>query len=129
MSELAQAYLMTTDLERARTFYEEVLDLDPARVGDTSVAYETGACELKIQADFDPDVLESFGLESPPGSRRGAGAIHVLDTGDDVDDVFRRVKETIGTVGGEVLTEPRDVPWGGRMCLVRSPDGYVFELR
>jgi predicted enzyme related to lactoylglutathione lyase len=30
---------------------------------------------------------------------------------------------------GELLIEPREVPWGGRMFLARDPDGYVLELR
>jgi predicted enzyme related to lactoylglutathione lyase len=129
MTDLAQAYLLTTDLDRARAFYEAGLDLDPSRVGDTSVAYETGGCELKVQADFDPAELASFGLEPPPATGRGEGAIHVLETEADLDTLHRQARTTTETVGGEVLSEPRDVPWGGRMFLVRSPDGYTFEVR
>ncbi|MFB6196365.1 MAG: VOC family protein [Haloplanus sp.] len=128
MTTLEQAYLMTADLERSRRFYEEGLALEPSRVGETSVAYETGDCELKIQADFDPEELAAFGMESPPASGRGAGVIHVLVV-DDVDEAHRRASEAVEDVGGEILTEPQDVSWNGRLFLLESPDGYTFEIR
>lgn len=129
MPAITQLYLMTMDLERAREFYEEALGLDPSRVGDQSVAYRTGECELKIQADHDPETLASFGLDQPPESGRGAGAVYVLTVAESVDEVHNRVAEAVETGAGTVLTQPREVAWGGKMFLVRSPDGYVVEVR
>lgn len=120
---------MTPNLEEARKFYEGVLDLELGRVGETSVTYETGKCELKIQTDFDPGVLKTFNMSPPPESNRGAGAVHILEKEEEVDVVFNRMADQIDDTGGKFVTEPRDVPWGDRMFLIQSPDGYIFEIR
>lgn len=127
MTELVQTYLMTADLERSRRFYESGLGLAVRREGDTSVSYETGGCELKLQGDFDADTLGGFGLE-PPGEHRGDGVITVVETTDGLDDVHERIAD-LEAEFGEVLAEPRNVPWGGRMFLARDSNGYVFEIR
>jgi len=129
MATLEQTYLMTTDLARARRFYEGALGLSAAGVGEQSVSYETGEGELKIRADHDPATLESFNLSQPPDSGRGEGAVYVLRLSEPVDRVHERVADSLTVDGGELLTAPRDVPWGERMFLVRSPDGYTFEIR
>lgn len=127
MAELLQTYLMTADLERSRRFYEAGLDLSPRREGETSVAYETGEAELKLQADFDEETLASFNLE-PPGADRGGGAIVVIEKDEPLEDVHRRIGD-LDDRFGTVLTEPRDVPWGERMFLARDSNGYVYEVR
>lgn len=128
MPRIKQTFLMTANLARSRAFYEEALELEPARVGETSVSYETGACELKIQADFDPSVLAEFNM-SPPAERRGSGVVFALEVEDPLDRLHEALQERLASRAGEVLIEPRDVTWGGRMFLVRDPDGYVLELR
>lgn len=119
---LQQAYLMAPDLEAARAFYEGALGLSPADVGDRSVEYDTGACTLKIERDFDEETLGAFGME-PPGERRGDGAVLVIEV-DDLEAVHERAVDA----GADVLMEPREVSWGREMFLVRSPAGYVFEV-
>jgi len=128
MTELSQLFLLSSDLQTARDFYETALGLEPRTVGDHSVAYETGACELKIQADFEPETLEPFGL-SPPSGERGEGGIVVLEVDHPLDELHGRMSKELDGSTGEVLIEPRDVPWGGRMFLARDPDGYVLEIR
>lgn len=127
MSRLVQTYLMTSDLEGSRPFYESGLDLSPRQEGESSVAYETGSCELKLQADFDEETLGSFNLE-PPGKDRGDGAIVVVESTEKLETVHERIEE-LDEQFGTALTEPREVPWGGRMFLARDPNGYVYELR
>jgi predicted enzyme related to lactoylglutathione lyase len=60
----------------------------------------------------------------PEPPRRGDGAVFVLRVGS-IKAATERVKDGVG----EVVQEPRSVPWGDRIALVRSPAGYVFELR
>lgn len=127
MGELIQTYLMTSDLARSRPFYESGLDLSPREEGESSVAYETGRCELKLQADFDEETLGAFNLE-PPGDDRGDGAIVVIQLAEELETVHERIEE-LDDQFGTALTEPREVPWGGRMFLARDPNGYVYELR
>lgn len=127
MAELIQMYLMTADLECSRRFYETGLGLSPRQEGETSVAYETGQCELKLQADFDKETLASFNLESP-GADRGEGAIVVVETDERLEDVHHRIDD-LDDRFGTALTEPREVPWGERMFLARDLNGYVYEVR
>lgn len=127
MSELIQTYLMTSDLAHSREFYESGLGLSPRREGESSVSYETGSCELKLQADFPEETLAAFNLE-PPGEDRGDGAVVVVETDDDLDTIHGRIAD-LDDEHGSALTEPREVSWGGRMFLARDPNGYVYEIR
>jgi catechol 2,3-dioxygenase-like lactoylglutathione lyase family enzyme len=128
MSSLKQIFLMSADLEATREFYETAVGLEPREVGESSVAYETGSAELKIEADFAPEELEAFNL-SPPAERRGEGVIVVLGLDQPIAETYERMQRELADAPGELLIEPREVPWGGRMFLARDPDGYVLELR
>lgn len=129
MGSLTQLFLTSSDLETTRRFYEAGLGLDPRKVGEESVAYETGACELKIQADFDPEQFAAFGLEPPGDGPRGTGAVVVLTVEEPLEECHERLERTLEDRPGELLVEPRSVPWGGRIVLARDPDGYVVEIR
>lgn len=120
---LHQMYLMTRNLDRSVQFYEDVLDLDVQERGSKSAAFETGDCVLKVEQDFDEDTLAAFGL-SPPGDDRGSGVIAVVE----VDDVNAVHEQACEHEGAEVLTKPRNVDWGRRLCLIEDPDGYVVEV-
>lgn len=129
MAHLKQLFLMASDLETTRAFYEAALGLDPTDIGASSVAYETGDCELKIQSDFPSEVLQQFNLSQPPESDRGAGAVYVVGVDGSLDSRYERMRSALDDSAGELLIEPQEVPWGGRMFLVRDPDGYVLEIR
>jgi len=123
--ELVQLFVTTPSLDESRRFYEDALKLEPERVGDTSVEYATEGARLKVQEDFDEERFEEFGMDAPPNPpERGDGAVFVLRV-DDIGVTADRVAEGVG----EVVQKPRSVPWGDRIALVRSPGGYVFELR
>lgn len=126
MTTCTQLYLLITELSRLRSFYEDVIGLDVARVSDASVSYRTGDCELKLQRDFSEEQLAKYNLEGPPRTNRGHGAIFVLKT-DDINAVYHQA--VTSDTPSEAVTEPKTVPWGGYMVLVRDPDGYVLELR
>lgn len=117
-----EVYLMVSDLDRSVSFYDGVLGLPMAERGDRSARFETTSCTLKVEEDFDAETLSKFGLE-PPGDRRGDGLIVVVEV-EDADDCFERVSDQ----EVEVVGDPRSVPWGRRMFLVRDPDGYVLEI-
>lgn len=122
---LVQVFVTTPSLDDARPFYEDALGLEPERVGDTSVEYATTGARLKLQEDFDGETFEEFGMRLPPEPPgRGDGAVFVLRV-EDID----ATADSVGDGAGEVVQEPRSVPWGDRIALVRSPAGYVFELR
>ncbi|MDY6779386.1 MAG: VOC family protein [Halobacteria archaeon] len=120
---------MVSSLDEARDFYEDALALESKRVGETSVTYSTRGASLKIQADFEPETLDEFGLEPPSDTKRGDGGVHVLRLDEGVEEAYERVEEAVRGTEGEVINPPRDVPWGERIFLVSDPDGYVFEIR
>jgi catechol 2,3-dioxygenase-like lactoylglutathione lyase family enzyme len=129
MDSLKQTFLMSSDLTESRHFYENAVGLEPREVGDGSVAYETSGSELKIEADFSPEQLEAFNLSPPADGDRGDGLIIVLSVDEQLSDIHERIQRELADSQGELLTEPREVPWGERMFLVRDPDGYVLEIR
>lgn len=123
--ELEQLFLTTPSLKQSRKFYEDTLNLKPKRIGDTSVSYDTGSVQLKIQEDFEPETYKEYNL-TIPGNKRGAGAVYAVSVRN-LDKHHRNAKNNIEN--GEILTQPEEVPWDGKMYLVESPEGYVFEVR
>lgn len=122
---LHQTLLMVSDLETSVAFYRDLVGLDPDEESDSNVEFDTGQCTLVLEADFDPEVLDAFGLEDP-GDDRGQGVIVAIDVGApaDVDAVCERVAEADETV----RMEPTDVDWGRRMALIADPDDYTVEI-
>ena len=55
---------------------------------------------------------------------KGEGFSLSFATRESVDDVAARIK----TRGGELDTEPADMPWGARMFRLRDPDGYRLSI-
>jgi predicted enzyme related to lactoylglutathione lyase len=108
--------LYTRDLEASTRFYGAVFGhaFDPlpelpddyrlVRVGDDVVAGMMQMTDAIASPEMPPYWLNYFEL-------------------DDVDAGFARVRE----LGGEVLSEPRDSPYG-RWAPVRDPQGGVFAL-
>lgn len=116
---------MVTDLDASTAFYEDIVGLETDRVEEGNVEFATGEGALVLEADFDPDVLDAFGLEDP-GDERGSGVIVAIDVGvpEAVDAACKRATE----VGEIVRMEPTDVEWGRRMALLSDPDGYTIEV-
>jgi uncharacterized glyoxalase superfamily protein PhnB len=55
---------------------------------------------------------------------KGAGLSLTLTTRQRVDDIAARIR----ACGGELVTEPADMPWGARIFRVRDPDGFAFAI-
>lgn len=119
--DLAETFLMVSDIDESIEFYTEVIGLELNK-HDGEARFDTGAATLVLEEDFDEKTLAQFGLE-PPGANRGSGVIVVVEV-DDPD----AIAEQAGAANAEVISEPRDVPWGRRMCLISDPDGYVLEV-
>lgn len=118
---LSEVFLLVSDTEASANFYSRIVGLDVERAENT-VRFDTGQSTLVLQEDFSQEVLDEYGLEQPE-EPRGGGVTIVIDVSDP-DVVYDRATDD----GCEVLTEPRNVEWGRRMCLLRDPDGYVLEV-
>jgi uncharacterized glyoxalase superfamily protein PhnB len=47
-----------------------------------------------------------------------------ITTKQDIDAIARRFRER----GGELVTEPKDMPWGARVFRVQDPDGFKWSV-
>ena len=55
---------------------------------------------------------------------KGEGFSLLLTTGQDVDEVAKRIKES----GGTLESEPTDMPWGARLFRLLDPDGFKLAI-
>ncbi|TYT62644.1 hypothetical protein FYC77_07705 [Natrialba swarupiae] len=122
MTSVEQVYLMVSEIENSIQFYRDALGLSLTSESEGRAKFETGACTLVLEEEFEPDVLEEFGLD-PVGDTRGDGVIVVLEV-ESVDDIH----ESLQSADATVLSPPRKVSWGRKLLLVEDPDGYVLEI-
>ncbi|MFC5973603.1 VOC family protein [Halomarina salina] len=120
---LHQSLLMVTELEESTAFYRDTVGLAVDREADGNVEFDTGQATLVLESDFEPDVLDAFGLDDP-GDERGRGVIVAIevDGPDAVDEVCEAVPDE------DVRLAPTDVDWGRRMAIVSDPDDYAVEI-
>lgn len=126
--------LSTTDLARARHFYEQVLGFTPVREmevpdGPTStllrVAAPVGLTAAYLERNgFTLELLHFAREGNEPRRDRSftePGLTHLSFTVDDIATTASLVEEH----GGEVLA---DTDLGGFALMVRDPDGQLLEL-
>ena len=97
------------DIQVAKTFYELIgLQFELHRHGNGP---EHFACEWESR------VFEIYPTQESSAETRIGFAV------DAVDSITRSLRDA----GHEILSEPRDSPWG-RRAVVRDPDGHCVEL-
>ena len=108
--------LTVKDFPRSLAWYTEVLGFTKARdfVREgvvTGAALTAGDVEISINQD-----------DGKKGKDRvlGQGFSIRLTTEQSIDDVAARVKDA----GGNLDSEPADMPWGARIFTITDPDGY-----
>ena len=133
MSNLQQIYLMVNDLESSRKFYERVLELETREIKESSIRFETGNCELMLEGNFDPEVLDGFNLSPPPKREdRGQGAVIALQLTEDLNSVHKRAQRLHARFKSsyQMATAPRSVDWGEQEIMnLKDPDVYGLELQ
>ncbi len=104
--------IRSKDIERAADFYREM---------GLSIRREAhGSGPEHYTATVDGRVFEIY------PQRDGAPATTGVRFGFAVDDVDG-VVALLRRIGAEIVTEPKDSPWG-RRAVVKDPDGHVVEL-
>ena len=110
MARLNRVIISVRDLATSHEFYADRLGLVPLRShSDTELLSIGDGVELLLHqretAPSDLSISASFGVE-------------------DLDGTCARW----AAVGGVVVDEPADQPWGERMAVVRDPDGHLICL-
>jgi lactoylglutathione lyase len=107
---LGTVMLAVSNIDRSIEFYGDVLGLEVEKHSDHWAQADAGgtAIGFHISENVRPPGGESFAL--------------IFDV-DDVDEVFRSVKER----GTPVAEEPKDEPYG-RIGTLTDPDGYAIQI-
>lgn len=116
---LAYTRLVTDDLPRLVSFYEELLQVEP--VGNAVFqAFRLDGADLGLFSRAAADQVH--GGEWAPGTNRSAIIEFLVD---DVDAEYARLNAGVVT---DWLHEPKDMPWGNRSTLFKDPDGNTVNL-
>ncbi len=107
--------LQTTDLEEAKSFYQEIFGWEYSESEMPEGVY------VEIKAAGQP---VGGMMAMPEGVPPGTPA-HWLPyvTVKDVDGVAQRA----GELGGRLLVPPTDIPNVGRFCILQDPQGAVIS--
>jgi len=126
--------LAVADLERALSFYRDVLGLDSPGVTGTRFADdETHPAGAVVMFQLDGGLTLALyprselakDAEIPPGpAQSGEFSIgHFVAARSDVDALLRRAR-----VAGGNVTPPHDRPWGIYSGYFRDLDGHLWEV-
>jgi catechol 2,3-dioxygenase-like lactoylglutathione lyase family enzyme len=113
--------LFVEDLERAKSFYEDVFDLPVFFEDDSSAVFKFGETLVNLlRATEAPDLVAPAAVAAPEAGARFQFTLGV----DDVDATCERLKAQ----GVELLNGPIDRPWGVRTASFRDPGGHIWEI-
>src|SRR5438552_17239438 len=114
------ASLTVKDLEKSLAWYRDVVgftvDQKHERDGKLrAVSLKAGAVRILINQDDGAKGLDRV---------KGEGFSLQITTAQNIDQVANRIKQ----LGGSLVSEPTDMPWGVRMFRVRDPDGFTIVI-
>jgi lactoylglutathione lyase len=113
--------MFTEDLERSKTFYQEVFGLPLAFEDQDSAVFEFGPTLVNLLK------IPAAGELIEPGTVAGrdTGSRYQLTIGvDDVDAVCAELARR----GVTLLNGPMDRPWGIRTASFTDPGGHIWEI-
>jgi uncharacterized glyoxalase superfamily protein PhnB len=116
---LALVTIVTANLEPMRTFYQEVLQIEPQIYRGNYVEFplEAGTLALWRQSE-----CEAFGITPVRGAANHSVLIEFAV--EDVDGEYARLKNLQLEWVQELTTQP----WGHRAFYVRDPDGNILNF-
>ncbi|WP_068620290.1 VOC family protein [Paenibacillus tuaregi] len=115
----ASVRIITNDLDRLVTFYEQVTGVSAERPAPVFAEFVLPSCTLAIGHS---QTVQLFGA----GSVRAADnhSVIIEFRVNDVDAEYVRLKPFVN----EWVQEPTTMPWGNRSALLRDPDGNLVNL-
>ena len=118
---IAAITLFVEDPDRAKSFYRNVFDLEPAMDDKTDVMFQLENTLLFLTKSAEAPRMIAPAVAGRPGN----GPRHVFAIiVDDVDAVCAELAEK----GVTLLNGPEDREWGMRTANFQDPDGYVWEI-
>lgn len=118
---IAAITLFVEDPDRAKSFYRNVFDLEPAMDDETDVMFRLENTLLFLTKSAEAPRMIAPAVAGRPGN----GPRHVFAIiVDDVDAVCAELAEK----GVTLLNGPEDREWGMRTANFQDPDGYVWEI-
>jgi catechol 2,3-dioxygenase-like lactoylglutathione lyase family enzyme len=113
--------LGTSDLQRARAFYEALGWRSRAKPGDDVVFFQVGGSVLSL---WDRGRLaEDSGVELGSGYG-GVTLAHNVGSPAEVDEIVAQAR----AAGGAIAREPGETFWGGYSGVFVDPDGHPWEV-
>jgi catechol 2,3-dioxygenase-like lactoylglutathione lyase family enzyme len=113
--------LFVEDSDRAKLFYQQVFELQPAYEDETDVMFRLANTLLFLTKSSEAPRMIAPAVAGRPGN----GPRHVFAI--IVDDVDAVCAELTGK-GVALLNGPEDRSWGMRTANFQDPDGYVWEI-
>ena len=114
--------VITRDVERLATFWEQVTGLPATRPVPVFAELKTPAGTIAIGA---PATVAMLGAAAPvPGQNR---SVFIELRVDDVDATWERVKGLVPQTVPEIVLEPTDCR-GQPLVILRDPDGGLVNL-
>jgi uncharacterized protein len=118
---LSVVTLGTTDLKRARSFYEALGWRSSAAPADDVVFFQVGGIVLSL---WDRERLaEDSGVELGSGYG-GVTLAHNVSSPAEVDEIIAEARAG----GGTIAREPGETFWGGYSGVFVDPDGHPWEV-
>jgi catechol 2,3-dioxygenase-like lactoylglutathione lyase family enzyme len=96
------------------------ITVGPAHQPGTSIVLHPPAADPGITDDERRTIAEMMA--------KGTYAAIVLAAAD-LDGTFARLQAGVSNIGGEVVQEPTDQPWGVRDCAFRDPAGNMIRIQ
>lgn len=126
LERVLESVLYTSDMTRARTFYESILELEPLRADHRFTAYPVGTTMLLIfqQGETGETVHlpQSMGT-IPPHDGRGRQHLALAVSADDLPRWEQRLTQNEINIEGRTHW-----PRGGESIYFRDPDEHLLEL-
>ena len=121
MKNVGAITMFIDDVQRSRSFYEQVFDAQAVYEDESAVAFQFENTIVNLlKTDAAPELIGPATV-----GRRDAGSRFQLTIG--VDDVDAACSE-LAAKGVELLNGPIDREWGVRTASFTDPDGHIWEV-
>ena len=111
--------LITSNIKALTTFYVQVLQIEPRKIGEDYVEFRTSAGTLAL---FSADAQEKYIPGSTiPGQNHSAILQFRVDN---VDEEYARLHDLVK----QWVKPPTTQPWGTRSIYFRDPDGNLVDF-